>query len=232
MTLKEIIDKSDHIVFFGGAGVSTASGIPDFRSGRGLDGKAAEEILSYEFFMTHPAEFFDYYRKNMLHPEAKPNAAHYALANLEKKGKLKAVLTQNIDGLHRAAGSNCVYELHGNIRYNYCMECGRRYPMEHILNSSGIPRCACGGIVKPDVVLYGEPLDPYMLRMANAYAMAADALIIGGTSLAVFPANDIADSYMKSRLVIINDIPTEFDRRADLVIRGRIEDILGEYTNY
>lgn len=230
MTLREIIDKSNHIVFFGGAGVSTASGIPDFRGGRGL--KKAEEILSYDFFRTHTEEFFDYYRKNMLHPAAKPNAAHYALANLEKKGKLKAVITQNVDGLHRMAGSNCVYELHGNVHYNYCTDCGRQYPMEYVLYAQGIPRCACGGIVKPDVVLYGEPLDSYMLRMANAYAMAAESLIIGGTSLAVFPANDIADSYMKSRLVIINDMPTEFDGKADLVIRGRIEKILEEYVNY
>ncbi|MGN0162280.1 MAG: NAD-dependent protein deacylase [Candidatus Ornithomonoglobus sp.] len=223
--LKEIIDKSNHIVFFGGAGVSTASGIPDFRGSRGIGGKTAEEILSHDYFTARTEEFFDFYRKNMLFPQAKPNVTHYALAELERKGKLKAVITQNIDGLHRAAGSNTVLELHGNAHYNYCAKCGRKYGMEHIINSSGIPRCECGGIVKPDVVLYGEPLDDYMVRMANAYAMAAEALIVGGTSLAVYPAKSILESYMRNRLVIINKTPTEFDRYADLVIRESIEEV-------
>lgn len=226
MTLQEIIDRSGHIVFFGGAGVSTASGIPDFRSAKGIGGKKAEEILSHRYFVEDPESFFGFYRKNLLFPEARPNAAHYKLAELERKGKLKAVITQNIDGLHRMAGSNTVYELHGNVNYNYCMECGKAYGLEHILHSRGVPLCECGGIVKPDVVLYGEPLNEYMLRMANAYAMAAEAFIIGGTSLSVYPAGDLADSYMRSRLVIINETPTELDKRADLVIRGRIEDVL------
>lgn len=226
MTLQEIIDRSGHIVFFGGAGVSTESGIPDFRSAKGIGGKKAEEILSHRYFVEDPESFFEFYRKNLLFPEARPNAAHYKLAELERKGKLKAVITQNIDGLHRMAGSNTVYELHGNVNYNYCMECGKAYGLEHILHSRGVPLCECGGIVKPDVVLYGEPLNEYMLRMANAYAMAAEAFIIGGTSLSVYPAGDLADSYMRSRLVIINETPTELDKRADLVIRGRIEDVL------
>ncbi|MGN1116012.1 MAG: NAD-dependent protein deacylase [Candidatus Ornithomonoglobus sp.] len=229
--LKEIIDKSNHIVFFGGAGVSTASGIPDFRGSRGIGGRAAEEILSHDYFTAHTEEFFDFYRKNMLFPKAKPNVTHYALAELERKGKLKAVITQNIDGLHRAAGSNTVLELHGNAHYNYCTKCGRKYGMEHIIDSSGIPRCECGGIVKPDVVLYGEPLDDYMVRMANAYAMAAEALIVGGTSLAVYPAKSILESYMRNRLVIINKTPTEFDRYADLVIRESIEDVFTAITS-
>lgn len=223
--LKEIIDKSNHIVFFGGAGVSTASGIPDFRGAHGIGGKAAEEILSHGYFTAYTEEFFDFYRKNMLFPDAKPNITHYALAELERKGKLKAVITQNIDGLHRAAGSNTVLELHGNVHYNYCMKCGRKYGMKHIINSSGIPRCGCGGIVKPDVVLYGEPLDDYMIRMANAYAMAAETLIVGGTSLAVYPAKSILESYMRNRLVIINKAPTEADRYANLILRGSIEDV-------
>lgn len=227
MTFEEMIEKSDHIVFFGGAGVSTASGIPDFRSVDGIGGKKAEEVLSHDFFVNRTEEFFEFYRRYMLFPDAEPNAAHYALARLEKRGKLKAVITQNIDGLHRRAGSNVVYELHGNVNYNYCMSCGKRYGAGYIADSSGVPRCGCGGIVKPDVVLYGEPVDSYMLRMANAFAMAAKMLIIAGTSLSVFPANDIVDSYMGSRLVIINDTPTEFDTRADLVIRGRIEEVLG-----
>lgn len=227
MTLQEIIDKSNHIVFFGGAGVSTASGIPDFRSAEGLGGEKAEEILSHRFFIENTETFFEFYRKNLLFPKAKPNAAHYALAALERKGKLKAVITQNIDGLHRKAGSNTVYELHGNVNYNYCMECGKEYGLDHILYSSGIPRCVCGGIVKPDVVLYGEPLNEYMLRMSKAFAMAAEAFIIGGTSLSVYPAGELAENYMRSRLVIINETPTELDKKADLVLRGRIEEIMG-----
>lgn len=227
MTLQEIIDKSEHIVFFGGAGVSTASGIPDFRSANGIGGKKAEEILSHRYFMENTEAFFEFYKDNMLFPEAVPNAAHYKLAELERKGKLKAVITQNIDGLHRKAGSNVVYELHGNVNYNYCMECGRLYGAEYILGSSGVPRCICGGIIKPDVVLYGEPLNEYMLRMSNAFAMAAQAFIIGGTSLSVYPAGELAESYMRSRLVIINETPTGLDEKADLVIRGKIEEILG-----
>lgn len=228
MDLQDIIDRSQHIVFLGGAGVSTASGIPDFRGSSGTGGKRAEEILSHRFFEENTNEFFEFYRNNLLFPNAKPNDAHYALAALEKKGKLKAVITQNIDGLHRKAGSNIVYELHGNMNYNYCIKCGKLYGVDYILNSSGIPRCECGGIVKPDVVLYGEPLNEYMLRMANAFVMASQTFIIGGTSLNVYPAGDLVDSYMHNQLIIINETPTEFDKKADLVLRGRIEDILGK----
>ena len=227
MTFEEMIERSEHIVFFGGAGVSTASGIPDFRSAEGIGGERAEEMLSHDFFVNRTEEFFDFYRKNLLFPDAVPNAAHYALAKLEKRGKLKAVITQNVDGLHRKAGSNVVYELHGNVNYNYCMNCGKRHGAEYVAGSNGVPRCVCGGVVKPDIVLYGEPLDSYMLRMANAFAMAARMLIVAGTSLSVFPASDIVDSYMGNRFVIINETPTEFDSHADLVIRGRVEEVLG-----
>lgn len=225
MTFEEMIERSDHIVFFGGAGVSTASGIPDFRGCNGIGGEKAEEVLSHDFFVNRTEEFYEFYREHLLFLEAKPNDAHYALARLEKAGKLKAVITQNVDGLHRKAGSNVVYELHGNIHYNYCMECGKAYGAEYIKESKGIPRCSCGGMIKPDIVLYGESLNEYMLRMANAYSMAAKMLIIGGTSLSVFPASDIVDSYMGNRLVIVNETPTEFDSRADLVIRGRVEEV-------
>lgn len=225
MTFEEMIERSDHIVFFGGAGVSTASGIPDFRGCNGIGGKKAEEVLSHDFFVNRTEEFYEFYREHLLFLEAKPNEAHYALARLEKAGKLKAVITQNVDGLHRKAGSNIVYEIHGNIHYNYCMECGKAYGAEYIKASKGIPRCSCGGMIKPDIVLYGESLNEYMLRMANAYSMAAKMLIIGGTSLSVFPASDIVDSYMGNSLVIVNETPTEFDSRADLVIRGRVEEV-------
>lgn len=223
--LRKIIDKSKHIVFFGGAGVSTASGIPDFRSANGLNGLGASDILSHDFFMHRTEEFFDFYKKHLLYPDARPNTAHIRLAELERHGKLKAVITQNVDGLHRMAGSNSVLELHGNVNYNYCMECGRKYGIDKIISSDGVPRCECGGIIKPDVVLYGEPLDDYMVRMANAYAMTAQALIVAGTSLAVYPANSILESYMQSNLVIINETPTPFDRYADLIIRDKIENV-------
>ncbi len=231
MTFEQMIENSGHIVFFGGAGVSTASGIPDFRGAEGIGGRKAEEVLSHSFFINRTEEFFEFYRKHMLFPNAVPNAAHYALAELERRGKLKAVITQNVDGLHRRAGSNIVYELHGNVDHNYCMECGKAYGAEYVMRSRGIPRCACGGVIKPDVVLYGEPLDLYMLRMSNAYAMAAQMLIVAGTSLSVFPANEIVDSYMHNRLVIINDTPTEFDQKADLIIRDKVETVLGRLLN-
>ena len=226
MDLQDIIDRSQHIVFFGGAGVSTASGIPDFRSRSGIGRKKAEEILSRSFFEDNTEDFFDFYKKHLLFPNAQPNTAHYVLAALEKKGKLKAVITQNVDGLHRKAGSNIVYELHGNVNYNYCTECGKMYGVDHILNSNGIPRCECGGIVKPDVVLYGEPLNEYMLRMANAFVMASQTFIIGGTSLNVYPAAELVDSYMHSQLIVINETPTVFDNKADIVIHDRIENVL------
>lgn len=232
MTLQDIIDLSDNIVFFGGAGVSTESGIPDFRSQDGLYNQKyaypPEVILSHEFFMAQTEEFYRFYRDKMLYLDAKPNKAHYVLAELERRKKLKAVITQNIDGLHRAAGSNIVLELHGSVHHNYCMDCGRHYGVDAIVNSAGIPRCECGGIIKPDVVLYGEPLDDYIAQMAAAYAQSADALIIGGTSLTVYPAAGLVYQYMGNRLVLINKSKTDFDDRADLVINEPIGEVFGK----
>lgn len=232
MTLQEIIDNSNHIVFFGGAGVSTASNIPDFRSTDGLYNQKykypPEVILSHTFFMNETEEFFRFYRDKMLYPDAKPNAAHYALARLEKKGKLKAVITQNIDGLHQAAGSNRVFELHGSVLRNYCMKCGKLHGVNAILGSTGIPRCSCGGIIKPDVVLYEEPLEEYMLRMADAFAMASDVFIVGGTSLSVYPAARLADQYMRNKLVLINKSPSPIDEQAALVINDDIGKVFEE----
>lgn len=227
--LIDIIKKNNGIVFFGGAGVSTESGIPDFRGKNGIYSMeyeySPEDILSRKFFEEKPEEFFRFYRKNILHPNAKPNASHYALAKLEKMGKLSAVITQNIDGLHRAAGSNRVYELHGSVYYNYCIECGKSYSVEYISEGTGIPRCECGGIIKPDVVLYDEPLDRYIYDMSKAFCECADVLIVGGTSLRVYPAAGLIDSFMGSRLVIINRDETAFDSEADILIRGSIADV-------
>lgn len=232
MTLQEIIDSSNQIVFFGGAGVSTESGIPDFRSQDGLYNQKydypPEIILSHEFFMEKTEEFYRFYRDKMLFLDAKPNKAHYVLAELEKKKKLKAVITQNIDGLHRVAGSNTVFELHGSVYHNYCMKCGKHYGVDAIVNSSGIPRCECGGIIKPDVVLYGEPLDEYTTEMAIAYAQSADALIIGGTSLTVYPAASFVYQYMGDKLVLINKSKTQLDDKANLVINDSIGKVFGE----
>ena len=221
--LQELIDTSDHIVFFGGAGVSTESGIPDFRSRDGLYNQKydypPEVILSHSFFMKKPSEFYRFYRDKMLCPDAKPNITHKVLAELEKKNKLKAVITQNIDGLHRAAGSNVVLELHGSIYRNYCMKCGKPYGIDAILNSKeSVPHCECGGIIKPDVVLYEEPLDSYITDMALAYVQAADVLIIAGTSLSVYPAAGMVYNYMGHKLVLINKTPTPMDKNADLLI--------------
>lgn len=232
MTLQEIIDSSDGIVFFGGAGVSTESGIPDFRSQDGLYNQKydypPEVILSHEFFMSRTEEFYRFYRDKMLYLDAKPNAAHYALAKLEQKKKLRAVITQNIDGLHRAAGSNTVFELHGSVYHNYCMDCGKHYGVDAIVNSSGVPRCECGGIIKPDVVLYGEQLDAYVSEMAAAFSQSADVLIIGGTSLAVYPAAGFAQQYMGDKLVLINKTPTSLDSRAALVINESIGEVFSK----
>ncbi len=228
-TLKDWINGSDSIVFFGGAGVSTASGIPDFRGKNGLNGKYnAELILSRGFFETRTEEFFDFYRAHMLYTDAKPNIVHYYLAELERKRRLNTVITQNIDGLHTKAGSKKVLEIHGSIYYNYCIRCGKSHGVEKIKNSTGVPRCECGGIIKPDVVLYGEPLDQYMIDMAHAYAQAADVLIIGGTSLNVYPAAGILESYMGKKAVIINTEETSGDKYADLVIRGDIAEVFKE----
>ena len=228
-TLKKWIDESDSIVFFGGAGVSTASGIPDFRGKNGLNGKYnAEIILSRGFFETHTEEFFDFYRAHMLYTDAQPNIVHNRLAELERRRKLNTVITQNIDGLHSKAGSKKILEIHGSIYYNYCMRCGKSHNVETISKSVGIPRCECGGIIKPDVVLYDEPLNQYMIDMANAYAQAAEVLIVGGTSLKVYPAAAILESYMGRKLAIINTEETSADRYADLVIHGRLAEVFEE----
>lgn len=231
--LRDIIDKSSNIVFFGGAGVSCESGIPDFRSADGIYNQKysypPEVILSHSFFVANTGEFYRFYRDKMLYPDAKPNAAHLALARLEKKKKLSAVITQNIDGLHQAAGSNKVFELHGSVHHNYCMKCGRHFGLQAILESEGVPHCECGGIIKPDVVLYEEPLDAYVTDMAIAYVQAADCLIIGGTSLSVYPAASFVYHYMGDRLVLINKSQTQMDSKARLVINeniGKVFDLL------
>ena len=228
-TLKKWIDESNSIAFFGGAGVSTASGIPDFRSAKGLNNKySAETILSHTFFINRTEEFYDFYRKHMMYLDAKPNSVHYTLARLEEMGKLNTVITQNIDGLHTMAGSKKVLEIHGSIYYNYCMDCGKEYGAEFIKNSDGIPRCTCGGIIKPDVVLYEEQLDNYTLSMANAYCQAADVLIVGGTSLNVQPAASLIYNYMGNKLVLINRDETSADRYANLVIHDDIVKVFEE----
>ena len=231
-TLQTWIDESCSIVFFGGAGVSTESGIPDFRSVDGLYNQQydypPEEILSHTFFNRNPEEFFRFYRDKMLCLDAKPNAAHQKLAELEQAGKLKSVVTQNIDGLHQAAGSQRVWELHGSVLRNYCMRCARPFTAQHILNSRGVPRCTCGGSIKPDVVLYEESLDDRTIRGALEDIEHADLLIIGGTSLAVYPAASLVTYYRGSRLVLINKSPTPYDSHADLVIAAPIGEVLGQ----
>ena len=230
--LKSWIEESGNIVFFGGAGVSTESGIPDFRSQDGLYHQQydypPEEILSHSFYMKNPEEFYRFYRNKMLAPGAKPNKAHLALAKLEREGRLKAVITQNIDGLHQAAGSREVLELHGSVHRNHCLRCGKFYGLEAIENSSGIPRCSCGGMIKPDVVLYEEGLDMDVLNRAVNYISRADVLIVGGTSLTVYPAAGLIDYYRGHKLVLINRDATAPDSRADLVISGKIGEVLGE----
>ena len=235
MTLKEIIQKSDNIVFFGGAGVSTESGIPDFRSETGIYNtikrykRSPEEILSHSFFMAHLDIFYDFYKSTMLYLDAKPNAAHQALAKLEAMGKLKAVVTQNIDGLHQLAGSKRVYELHGTVHRNYCMRCHEFYDVNYILKSDGIPRCEkCGGIVKPDVVLYEEGLDDMTIRASLNAIQKADVLIIGGTSLNVYPAAGFIQYYSGDKLILINKSETPYDRKANLLIHDSIGKVLSE----
>ena len=229
--LKEIIEESSNIVFFGGAGVSTESGIPDFRSTDGLYHQQydypPETILSHTFFRRMPEEFFRFYRNKMLALDAKPNAAHLKLAQWEREGKLKAVITQNIDGLHQAAGSKKVLELHGSVLRNYCEKCGRFYDAHYILESQGVPRCECGGSIKPDVVLYEESLDMNVMREAISYISQADVLIIGGTSLVVYPAAGLIDYYRGNKLVLVNKTPTARDSVADLVVAGSIGEIFG-----
>ena len=228
-TLKQIVKESDNIVFFGGAGVSTESGIPDFRSVDGLYNQKyeypPETILSHTFFMRQTEEFYRFYRDKMLELDAKPNAAHKKLAELEAAGKLKAVITQNIDGLHQAAGSKRVLELHGSVHRNYCMKCGKFHSVYEIKESTGIPRCECGGIIKPDVVLYEEGLDSSTMQAAIHAISQAEVLIIGGTSLAVYPAAGLIDYYRGNKLVLINKSATPLDSRADLVIQAPIGEV-------
>ena len=230
--LKELVDSSDNIVFFGGAGVSTESGIPDFRSVDGLYHQQyrypPETILSHTFYMTHKAEFYDFYRTKMLAPDAQPNAAHRKLAQWESEGKLKAVITQNIDGLHQKAGSREVLELHGSVLRNYCEKCGKFYGLDAILSSTGVPKCTCGGDIKPDVVLYEEGLDERVMQKALDYISRADMLIIGGTSLVVYPAAGLVRYYRGHKLVVINKGVIEADLGADLVINGPIGQVLAQ----
>lgn len=230
--LKEWIDGSDNIVFFGGAGVSTESGIKDFRSVDGLYHEKydypPETILSHTFFMRKTEEFYRFYRDKLLIDGVKPNKAHERLALLEERGKLKAVITQNIDGLHQMAGSKEVMELHGSVLRNYCMKCGRSYSLDDIKAMDGVPKCECGGIIKPDVVLYEEGLDNTTITKSIQYISNADVLIIGGTSLVVYPAAGLIDYYRGKKLVLINMQPTPQDDRADLVIRGKIGEIMSQ----
>lgn len=230
--LREIVEKSSSLVFFGGAGVSTESGIPDFRSTDGLYHQEyaypPETILSHTFFRRNPEEFFRFYKNKMLCLDAKPNAAHKKLAQLEEQGKLKAVITQNIDGLHQAAGSKRVLELHGSVHRNYCMRCRQFYDAKYMLESEGVPTCSCGSMIKPDVVLYEEGLDQQTIEDSVRYIRQADVLIIGGTSLVVYPAAGLIDYFSGSKLVVINKSVTSRDKNADLVLQGNIGEILSQ----
>ena len=234
--LQSIFDRSRRIVFFGGAGVSTESGIPDFRSPNGLYAQqfgdlTPEMILSRSFFYLNPEKFFEFYRAYMLYPDAKPNAAHRKLYQWEKQDKLRGIVTQNIDGLHRQAGNIRVYEIHGSVHENSCMDCGARYPLKTILDSSGIPRCPeCGGVIKPSVVLYGEAPDKYVCMGARREISNADTLIVAGTSLTVEPAASFLEYFSGKNLVVINREPTPADARATLVIRDNVAKTLGELT--
>lgn len=233
--LKKIIDGSSNIVFFGGAGVSTESNIPDFRSETGLYktknnySYPPEVMLSHSFFKNHPEDFFDFYRAKMIFKDAKPNKAHYALAELENRGKLQAVITQNIDGLHQAAGSKNVLELHGSVHRNYCLNCGKHFDLEYILNTETIiPKCdECGGMIRPDVVLYEEGLDNDVIQKTVRYIRNADVLIVGGTSLVVYPAAGLIRYFSGSKLVLINKSTTNYDKDADLIISDSIGKVLG-----
>ena len=230
--LKEWTDEAQRIVFFGGAGVSTESGIPDFRSTGGLYHQEwkypPETILSHTFYKSNPEEFFRFYRAKMLCPDAKPNAAHKKLAEWEQQGKLLAVVTQNIDGLHQAAGSRTVYELHGSVLRNHCEKCGKFYSLDHILNTTGVPRCSCGGIIKPDVVLYEEALDDKVVDGAVNAIAQADLLMVGGTSLNVWPAAGLINYFRGDRLVLINKSAVARDLAAGLVITDPIGEVLSQ----
>ncbi|MCI8692971.1 MAG: NAD-dependent protein deacylase [Lachnospiraceae bacterium] len=231
--LRGIVEKYDSIVFFGGAGVSTESGIPDFRSVDGLYHQQydypPETILSHTFYRRNPEEFYRFYRNKMLFPDAKPNAAHLKLAQLEAQGKLRAVITQNIDGLHQAAGSKTVLELHGSVLRNYCESCGQFHDVQYILDTQGVPKCEkCGGPVKPDVVLYEEGLDQKTLTDAFRFIRGAQVLIIGGTSLAVYPAAGLIDYFQGEKLVVINKAPTPRDSHADLLVQAPIGEVFAQ----
>ena len=230
--LQEIIDQHDNIVFFGGAGVSTESGIPDFRSTDGLYHQEydypPETILSHTFFMRQTEEFYRFYRNKMLELDAKPNAAHLKLAELEAAGKLKAVITQNIDGLHQLAGSRTVYELHGSVHRNYCMKCKKFYDAAYMKEAEGIPRCSCGGVIKPDVVLYEEGLDQATIQGAVSALSGADVVIVGGTSLVVYPAAGLLDYFHGKYLVLINKGATSRDKNADLLIQEPIGQVFSQ----
>ena len=228
--LQKVIDDSSRTIFFGGAGVSTESGIPDFRSADGLYHQeykySPEQIISHSFFLRYPEAFYEFYKDKMMYLSAKPNPAHIKLAELEKAGKLSAVVTQNIDGLHQLAGSKKVYELHGSIHRNYCMKCGKFYDADHIKSSDGVPLCECGGVVKPDVVLYEEGLDQNVIQRAVMAISTADTLIIGGTSLVVYPAAGFVDYFHGKHLVVINKSETGRNVNAELVINAPIGEIM------
>lgn len=232
-TLQKWLDESKRAVFFGGAGVSTESGIPDFRSVDGLYHQSydypPETIISHSFFLQAPEEFYRFYKEKMLYLDARPNAAHRKLAELEAAGKLAAVVTQNIDGLHQAAGSRRVYELHGSVHRNYCMKCHKYFDAGYVKTAAGVPKCdVCGGMVKPDVVLYEESLDGPTIEGAVEAIAAADLLIVGGTSLAVYPAAGLINYYRGDRLVLINKTPTPYDSRANLLLAGKIGEIFSQ----
>lgn len=230
--LQEIIDDSENIVFFGGAGVSTESGIPDFRSADGIYHQqyrySPEQIVSHSFFVRNTEAFYEFYKDKMMFLEAKPNAAHLKLAQLEAEGKLKAVITQNIDGLHQAAGSKTVWELHGSIHRNYCRKCGKFYDASYVKHTDGVPRCECGGLIKPDVVLYEEGLDPGVIDHSIRSIREADTLIIGGTSLVVYPAAGFIDYFRGKHLVVINKSATAKEVRAELTIAAPIGEVMKE----
>lgn len=233
--LTQILKESDNIVFFGGAGVSTESGIPDFRSSTGLFNEklnmtfTPEQLVSHSFYMRYPEQFFNFYKEKLIYENAKPNAGHLALAKLEEMGKLKAIVTQNIDGLHQAAGSKNVFELHGSIHRNYCTKCNSFYDLDFIIKSNGVPTCnKCGGTVKPDVVLYEEGLDESVIKGAVNAISKADTLIIGGTSLVVYPAAGLIDYFRGKNIVLINKSSTSADKKANLVINDSIHKVLSE----
>ncbi|NLV50929.1 MAG: NAD-dependent protein deacylase [Clostridiales bacterium] len=232
--LRQMIADSNRIVFFGGAGVSTESGIPDFRSVDGLYNQKyrypPETILSRSYFLKYTEDFYTFYKEKLLYPSAKPNSCHRALALLENKGKLSSVVTQNVDGLHQAAGSKNVLELHGSVHRNFCMLCGKSYNLSYIISSPGVPTCSCGGTIKPDVVLYEEGLDNKVLNSAISAISKADMLIVGGTSLVVYPAAGLVDFYNGNRLVLINKSSTSLDKKADLVINDSIGEVFSYYV--